>query len=53
MKHLKLYEDFISKLFSISEKRDLKTREKVTVSSRIVNFLKKYNYTYECPNFDF
>jgi hypothetical protein len=40
MKYLNSYNYFV-------EKRNLESREKVTVSNRIVNFLEKYNFKYE------
>ena len=49
MKNLKLYKEFIS---SLLEKRDLKTRQSITVSKKIVDFLKKYNFKYTGPGDD-
>ena len=45
MKYLKKYLNFF-------EKRDISSREKITVSRRIVDFLEKYNFKYEGYNKD-
>jgi hypothetical protein len=41
MRYLKKYNNWI-----LLEKRDIKSREKLTVANRIVDFLKKYSFEY-------
>ena len=44
MRHIENYNQFITFLI---EKRNLSSRDKISVANRIVDFLKKYNYNFE------